>query len=214
MPEVSKEMVALLAYLMSGFIVGWVFYNLTSYKRPNALERVIQAFIFTIVVQTAVVLEKWALLFVGESAFELRPWTSEVELLSSVVTALVIGVFGSWLVNTDIGLAQLRKWKISKRSSHPSEWCGAFTEHDNEYVVLHLKDDRRLYGAASIWPSDPADGHFFISNPSWENGSNPMEGGESGQSNTGSTSSELSGILISVTDVKWVEFVKRPEGVA
>ena len=68
------------------------------------------------------------------------------------------------------------------------------------YVVLHLKDERRLYGWPIEWPSDPNKGHFVLELAIWlpddESGVEiPLKGVKS--------------IMIDVKDVKWVEFIER-----
>ena len=65
MPELSKEVVALLTFLMPGFLVAWVFYGLTSHAKPVQFERVIQALIFTLGVKAVVFVEQIALEYAG-----------------------------------------------------------------------------------------------------------------------------------------------------
>ena len=38
-------------YLLAGFVAAWVFYGLTPYKRPTPFERIVQALVYTAVVQ-------------------------------------------------------------------------------------------------------------------------------------------------------------------
>ncbi|WP_442778441.1 hypothetical protein [Aeromonas sp. ASNIH3] len=40
------------------------------------------------------------------------------------------------------------------------------------FVILDLKDGRRIFGWPSVWPSDPSKGHIVLQNPEWisENG--------------------------------------------
>ena len=41
MPEISKDLVSLLQYLLPGFLVAWVIYGLTSHEKPVQSERII-----------------------------------------------------------------------------------------------------------------------------------------------------------------------------
>jgi len=197
MPELAKDTVALLSFLLPGFIVAWVLYALTSHPKPSQAERVIQALVFTLFVKVLVVGEQAALEFVGRW-FSLRAWDQGAELLASLTTGLGLGLVAAWVVNRDQLHQRLRKLGISSRSSHPSEWCDVFTRYPL-FVVLHYKDDRRLLGWPEIWPSDPERGHFFVVLPQWVHGPEPMklEGTE--------------GVLVDVRDIKHVEFVKRKE---
>jgi hypothetical protein len=65
------------------------------------------------------------------------------------------------------------------------------------YVVLHLKDERRLYGWPIEWPSVPDRGHFLLVQASWLKDTEeiPIKGVKS--------------ILIDVNDVRWVEFMEK-----
>ena len=47
----ASEAVAVLTFLLPGFVSAAVFYSLTSHPKPNEFGRVIQALIFTIIVQ-------------------------------------------------------------------------------------------------------------------------------------------------------------------
>ena len=47
----SSEAVAVLTFLLPGFVAAAVFYSLTSHPRPNNFGSVVQALMFTIVVQ-------------------------------------------------------------------------------------------------------------------------------------------------------------------
>ena len=198
MPELSKDVVALLQYLLPGFLVAWVFYGLTSHQKPSQFERVVQALIFAVAVRVLVFLERVTLEYLGQWK-ALRPWDSDADLICSLLSAIVLGVIVAYVVNTD-GLHKfLRDKGISKRTAHPSEWCGTLSDYAR-YVLLHLKDDRRLYGWPKTWPSDPEKGHFLIILPSWidaEGKEHSLEG--------------IDGMLINVSDVKWVEFLNEPE---
>lgn len=194
MPELAKDTVALLAFLMPGFLVAWVLYSLTSLPRPIQLERVLQALVFTLFVRVIVFGEQLLLEYVGQWG-TLRAWDTNSEMTASLVTALVIGLASAHIVNTDNLHQWLRDKRISNRSSQPSEWCVVFSKYP-QYVTLHYKDDRRLYGWPEVWPSDPEKGHFFIVFPIWLHGSEAMP------------MPEVEGILVDVRDIKHVEFVK------
>ena len=197
MPELAKETVALLTFLLPGFLVAWVIYALTSLPKPVQLERVIQALVFTLFVKAFVVAEQWLLERIG-SIYSVGHWTLNSELAASLVTALALGLFGSWVANRDRLHGYLRRKGISQRSSRPSEWCDVLSKYELP-VTLHFKDDRRLFGWPEEWPSDPEKGHFFIVLPSWIHEAEPQ------------AMTSVEGILVNVTDVRFVEFVKRKE---
>ena len=198
MPEISREVVALLAYLLPGFLAAWLFYSLTSHAKPSQAERVIQALIFTLLINAVVAAERMLLLYLGTHMTVLRAWDKEAELFASVITALLFGFAAAYLTNKDTLHAHLRRFGVSQRSALPNEWCTVFAPRE-QFVVVHFKDDRRLYGWPKVWPCDPEKGHLFVTMPSWIHGEQPME------------LPDTEGILVSVKDISHVEFTQSPE---
>ena len=153
---------------------------------------------FTLFVKALVFVEQGALQYIG-NWYAIRPWDANADLVASLTTGLALGLVGAYVVNKDNLHEFLRSKGISTRSSQPSEWCGILTQVPL-FCVLHFKDDRRLFGWPEVWPSDPDKGHFFMVYPVWvhETPHMPMTGVE--------------GILISVADIKHIEFVQPPKG--
>mgnify|MGYP000904022941 CR=1 FL=1 len=199
MPELSKDLIALLSYLVPGFLVAWLFYALTSHQKPAQLERVIQALIFTLVVNCLVVLERGASLWIGHR-ISFGEWTKDSELVASIATAIAFGLLAVHIANTDVLHKWLRDRNLSKQSSHPTEWCTTF-ELNKSYVVLEMKDGRRLYGWPQIWPSNFEKGHLYITEASWIHGEEPVE------------MPINSGVLIPVNDVQHVEFINTTKSI-
>ena len=199
--ELAKDFVVLLTYLLPGFLAAWVFYGLTSHPKPSQFERVVQALIFTFIIQTLVPPCRWLLERVGQ-IYPIRPWDNVAEGLTSLVLAIAFGTALAFFTNTDSIHKWLRGIGFTTRTSHPSEWYCVFTEKVT-FVVLHLCDGRRLYGWPKEWPVEPDKGQFYIMLPSWI-----QDDGES------IDLPELDGILISAKDVRWVEFLEKVEGVS
>ena len=186
------QLIPVLQYLLPGFFSAWIFYGLTAYPKPSPFERVIQALIFTFIIRGATeILE--ACLNIKSSIFI---------FILSLLIALLLGILFSWFANNDLFHRFLRHLKITKETSYPSEWFGAFS-NGITYVVLHLKDTRRIYGWPIEWPNDSRNGHFLLQNACWleeENGKNkevPLD--------------DLEGMLIDSANVEMVEFVKNTE---
>lgn len=197
MPELSKDVVALLQYLAPGFIMAWVYYGLTSHAKPSQFERVVQALIFTVVIQAFVLGERALAEAIG-TKISFGPWSASSQLVASLLTALGLGFLVSGVVNGDAFHRIVRNLGISTRSGHPCEWFGIFAEYPR-YVVLQLKDGSRIYGWPNVWPSESDKGHFFIT---------------SAMRSVGDVDQELDaldGILIDAKDVASVEFMKLPE---
>lgn len=199
MPEISKEIVSLLNFLLPGFLAAWVIYGLTNHEKPNQFERTIQALIFTVLIQSTTWLIEKTMLWAGE-IFALGYWGRASELLASYSLALLLGLLVAKSSREDAVYSWLRKFKLTGKSSHPNEWSDVFSKFPR-FVVLHLEGERRLFGWPEVWPSKPSEGHFFLVYPSWqtEEGSTDIKGVE--------------GVLINSKEVKWVEFLDK-HGVA
>ncbi len=195
MGSFSSDLISILEFLLPGFVAAWLFYSLTSYAKPSQFERVIQALIFTLFVQAIVAVLEVSALSVG-GFWSMGPWTESLSLFTSIVVATIFGVAFSYFANNDQIHKYLRSKGLTRETSFPSEWFGTFLKNVT-FVVLHLKDERRLFGLPIEWPSEPVKGHFVIADPSWllEDGSEQRVVG-------------VSQILIDVVDVKWVEFLE------
>jgi len=198
MSGLPSQLVDLLQFLLPGFLSAWIFYGFTSFLKPSQFERVVQALIFTLIIQTIVsVIQKLALYIGKFHSFGF--WTDQSALLNSVVVATILGFLFSYLANRDLFHRLIRKLRISKETSYPSEWYGEFSKR-NTYVVLHLEGERRIMGWPYEWPSSPEKGHFALMNPTWL-------ADEANDANIPLSSVES--ILIPASDVSMVEFLKK-----
>lgn len=150
---VSQEFIAILQYLLPGFVAAWIFYGLTSYQRPLQFERVVQALIFTLIIEGLTVTFSYYVHF-----FSKYPW------ILSLMLAMILGIGFAFCVNTNIVHTVLQKCRITQENAFPTEWFGAFT-HQETKVVLNFYDRRRLIGFLRLWPSHPQAGHFLIFYP-------------------------------------------------
>jgi hypothetical protein len=190
----STTVVEVLAFLLPGFLAAAVYYALTPAPRPIPFERVVQALIFMVIVQSLV----FGVREVAQLSSRLvtvGTWSADVQLVWSVLIAIPLGMLLAWISNRDRLHALLRKLRITDQTSFSSEWYGALCRNQG-YVVLHLAGSRRLYGWPEEWPSTPLDGHFVMARAEWlDDGDRvPLEG--------------VDRILIRATDVEMVELLK------
>lgn len=196
MDDLVKEVIPLLQYLIPGFLAAWIFYSLTAFKRPDTFGQIVQALIFTFVIQSLVVGLGALMLVTGERFFSVGLWDKKSEALWSAVIAVLLGFVSCHVASSDKLHSFLRKLKITTQTSYPCEWYSAFSSRPR-FVVLHLLDDKRLYGWPIEWPSAPTGGQFVIENPTWLDSD-----GEESQ-----TGAEI--IVIDVSNVQWVEFTQK-----
>ena len=189
----SSEVVNVLTFLLPGLVTAVVFHSLTSYPKPNELDRVVHALAFTIVIQAIVEALSWAFQFSNSVSQRI----SDSKTLVAVVSGLLLAVCIAYLFNHDIPYRFLRWLRVTKENSYPSEWYSAFYRHSQHYVVLHMVGQRRLYGWPEEWPSRPDQGHFRIAEGEWlvDNNRIPAEGVEV--------------IVVPAKDVEMVEFMKK-----
>lgn len=191
----DHSVVAVLTYLLPGFITAALVYSLTPSPKPIPFERVVQALIFTMLVQVGVIGVRFTLLRLGSHVGVLGTWTENVRLVWSVVLAGCIGLLFAWTANKDKVHGALRWMGITCQTSFSSEWYGVFSKNKG-YVVLHLTGQRRLYGWPEEWPSTPGQGHFVMMQAEW------LRNGDR---------EELTGvqrILIRAEDVEMVELME------
>ncbi len=196
METISKDLISLLQFLLPGFISAWIFYAFTSYPKPSQFKRVVQALIFTMIIQALLFVVK-ALLLIAGRFYIFGSWNEESRLIWSILCAILFGLLFSYFANNDKFHAVFRKLNVTRETSYASEWFGVFLKNVT-YIVLHLEDERRLYGWPTEWPSEPGNGHFLITDASWldDKGNEiPITGVEN--------------VLINAKHVRWVEFMKK-----
>ena len=165
MISVSKDVVALIYHLLPGFVTAWIFYGLTSHPKSSSFERVVQALIFTALIQAIVIPTGLVFLWIGHWG-SLGVWDENSKFVCSIVVAILMGHFLAWGANSNWSHQLLNKYGITSRTSRPNSWFSAFHQR-GRYITLHLKNGRRLQGWPDEWPDDPKEGHFLIEKPAW-----------------------------------------------
>ncbi|MGY2282914.1 DUF6338 family protein [Pseudomonas gingeri] len=166
MDDLVKDVIPLLQYLIPGFLTAWIFYSLTAFKRPDTFGQIVQALIFTFVVHGVVLAIGALCLWVGSKGFVIGKWDEKAEAFWSFVISVLIGLLSCYLATSDKLHNWLRSRDITEQTSYPNEWYSTFSRYPR-FVVLHLNDERRLYGWPSEWPNEPTQGQFVIQNPAW-----------------------------------------------
>jgi hypothetical protein len=195
MDDLVKEVIPLLQYLIPGFLAAWIFYSLTAFKRPDTFGQIVQALIFTFVIQSLVVGLGALLLLTGERFFSVGLWDKKSEALWSAVIAVVLGFLSCHVASNDKLHSLLRRLEITRQNSFPCEWYGAFSSRRG-FVILNLIDGKRLFGWPTAWPSEPEKGQFVLEFPSWIDSEGKLLPSRAGV------------VVIDVSKVQLVEFAK------
>ncbi len=197
----SSEIAKVIYTLLPGFVAAWIFYALTAYPRLSPFERIVQALVFTGIVQVLVLAFRELLFLIG-TKFCLGEWTDNVSFSTSIIFAALFGLFFSASANNNWFHPLLQRLRVTYNPSYPSEWFGALGKN-LRYVVLHLTGSRRIFGWPYEWPNRCDSGHFVLMNASWlsdETDTTPL--------------ANVHMILIPAKDVEMVEFLKWPSELA
>lgn len=199
MESISSEIFNILKYLLPGFVTAWIFHAFTSYPKQAQFERIIQALIFTVFIQGGVAALKFTLIYLGKY-YSFGAWSNNVHLVWSYAVAVIFGFTFSTFANNDRLHSILRTLRITKETSYHCEWFGTFNCNES-FVIIHLNDERRIFGWPTEWPSDPTKGHLVLMNPSWvlPDGYQDMP--------------TVKLMIFNVSDIKWVEFLQDTPGV-
>jgi hypothetical protein len=199
---ITTELIALLTFLLPGFITSFLFYALTSFPKKSEFEAIVIALIYTVIINAIVEMLGMCLIFIG-NRIAIGEWDQLTKTVWSIITALIIGLLWSGLYNNDIIHKFLRNKKITNQTSYPSEWYGTFSE-TKSYIILDLKDERRIMGWPAEWPNDPGKGHFVLEDARW------LIVDQDGKSSDIPLKT-IDKIVIAVHNIEMVEFVKDDE---
>jgi hypothetical protein len=165
MNMITNELITLFNFLLPGFITSFLFYSLTSFPKKSEFEAVVIALIYTIIINALVEIAGIVFIVIG-NLFTIGEWNQLSKTACSIIIAVCIGLLWSYIYNNDMIHKCLRMLKITKKTSYPSEWYGTFTE-TKTFIVLELKDGRRIMGWPKEWPDSPQQGHFVLEEAKW-----------------------------------------------
>ena len=216
------EWFKLVQYLFAGLVASWVFYGLTPYKEPQPFDRIVRALIYTAVIQlsaeliTATAGEGWWAESVKDAkGKEKLAATPALVLVLSLGLGFVLALAANnnwphkWLALFPPKCKCVAwMWKITSQSTHGNNLSLVFETRRGEFVVLVLKNGRRVYGLPELWPQHPDEDFFLLTNYKWLPG--PDDDEELVEASNQKISAE-GAILIAAKEVDVVEFVPTEE---
>ena len=162
----NTDLLQVIYFLLPGFVAAWIFYGFTAHPRQSPFERVVQALIFTALVQPLAAGLRLLLIAAKDRGWgAYGVWTEPVGFGWSVALAIAVGISAAALSNNSLPHDWFPGW-VTKRTSSPSEWYSALARYPR-FVCLRLKDGRTLWGWPEEWPDAAESGHFLIKYPCW-----------------------------------------------
>ncbi|EPR44296.1 hypothetical protein dsx2_1657 [Desulfovibrio sp. X2] len=111
--------------------------------------------------------------------------------------AVALALLYAWSVTHDAHMRIFRGLGLSNVSARRNAWADAFSGH-RRYVIVHLKDGRRILGWPGYFGDGAEDTNIFLTNPSWVTDDNVAENcGDDGM------------LITPEAGVELVEFVKK-----
>lgn len=191
----SGEIVSVFIFLLPGFVAAAVFYSFTAYPKPNEFGQVVQALAFTMVGQ----LIAGGIQLLASALGAPEPWPTSLEIIVPTLSAIAFALVAAYFSNKDLTHKAFRLIGLTQESAI-SVWFSSFANNADCYVMMHLKDGRHLYGWPEDWPSHPERGHFRITEAFWL--------GDDSLDPQYENSREIYVIIVAVSDVETVEFIK------
>ena len=217
-----SETLELLQYVLAGLVASWVFYGLTPYKEPQPFNLVVRALIYTAVIQF---LAEFVITCAGEGwwAKSTKGSNGENNMAATPIfvsaLSLLLGFFLAMAANNNWPHKYLARfppqwkwtawlWDITSQSTHENNLSYALETRKGEYVVLALKDGRRIYGWPDSLPNYSSEDFFLLTAYKWL----PRLGDDAAAMNAANQNIHPKGaILIAAKDVDVVEFVPNEE---
>jgi hypothetical protein len=158
MDDLVKEVIPLLQYLIPGFLSAWIFYSLTAFKRPDTFGQIVQALIFTFVIQGAVWGVGTLCLWVGSKGFSVGRWDAKAETMWAFVVSVTLGLLSCYLATNDKLHGWLRSRNVTKQTSYPQRMVQHFCSAPSSGHTAFERRKARVWLARGVaagiqqWP--------------------------------------------------------------
>jgi len=166
------EALNILLLLLPGFMAGQTFYSLFKVEDISVSKRLLDAILFSFVIYMIVSsFTVWEpIAYVKSNSGQLEyvfSKNSTIILISLAAIVIVPILVGSLYFNDYIHFI-LRKINVTTKTSRNNTWNDAFLTQDR-YVIVTLKDERRVRGYPTMFSTDPEEGFLYLYNPAWVN---------------------------------------------
>jgi hypothetical protein len=161
-----KDLIPVLVFLLPGFVSAGIVALLVIRKPAEPFSRVIEAFIFTMINLALFTSLKSLLTRIPGLKVSGHDFFTSGNLTIMTLCAVLVGVAWSFEANNQFIFRLLRKLKITSRTTKPSVWIDVLSD-TRSYVVVHLKDGRRIYGWLLRYSDDASERAIFLEEATW-----------------------------------------------
>ena len=170
-------------------LVGVAFFNLLV-KRPQGRLWIDSLVVLLLSEISARILKATPLSALGA-------WEGLAQLGTSISIAVVVILGSAKLVRSKDQHRRRSRGNRERQQSSRLRWYEVFRA-EKSYLILHLKDGRKIFGWPEGWPDDSTTGHFLLTMPLVALGEQAVE-----------FRSGASAVLLPAPDVSWVQFLSK-----
>ena len=204
----TVEALNILLLLIPGLLSGQIFYAFFMTGDVSVSKRVLDALLFTFVIYLIVsIFEKWeplAQVKSNENSLDYLFSTNSWVIIISLVGVVLVPVFVGFIYYNDHVHKILRKLNITTKTSRGNTWNDAFLTQDR-YVIITMKDGRRVRGYPSMFSTDPDEGFVYLYNPAWVNDDKDKD------EEPDYFESNCHGFLLNRENIDLIEFTLNPD---
>jgi len=201
------EALNILLLLLPGLMSGQIFYSFFQTGDVTVPKRLLDALLFSFLTYLLVsAITPW------EPLSQVKLTSGQLEYLItknnkiiwlSFTTILLIPIVVGFCYHSDLIHAVLRKCKVTTKTSRKNTWNDAFLTQDR-YVIVSLKDGRRVRGYPTMFSTDPDEGFVYLYNPAWVNDDKESD------SDPDYFESNCHGFLLNRDNIELIEFTLSP----
>ena len=162
-----KDFLPVFAFLLPGFVSTGIASMLMVRKPVQPVSRLVEALIFTTLNLVAFTVLRRLVKHVTHLKIDSHNFFSAGNLTLAFLCALAIGLGWAWEANNQRAFELLRKLGFTRRSTKPNLWLDVFDDEDPMWVVVYLKDGRRVYGYLKRCSDNAEERALYLTEATW-----------------------------------------------
>jgi len=174
-----SKLIPILVFLLPGFLTMGVIEVLVVSRPRDTLDKIVLAFVLTFLNLLLFSLVRWfcektgSLLYLAGAAvcsswkFDHEHFYTVGNLMLMMICAVGIGLAWSYEATNERILERLRLTNFTTRTHKPSTWRETFVQKKGKWIVVHLKDGRRIYGFPLHYSDGPEERAIHLEPAFW-----------------------------------------------